>query len=248
MNFHRYSKATLLGVLFLVLGAANVHASITALSIRVYLQGAYQDGNMRAQLNNSGKQLLNMQFLSTGTNSLRMLAGATVPANAVDLVTVDVRAVINPKANVASKSGWLLSDGTVVEMNQPSSPLLFDVPRDAYYIVVNHRNHLSIMSARAITLGDETASVDFTQAGQVSKNSAQVQVRGKVVMVAGDVNHVAEAFEINALDVYSVQEAMQESPNGYVDADVTLDGVVNNDDLQLVNNNNSELYHSVLKP
>ncbi len=50
----------------------------------------------------------------------------------------------------SQRAGLLKSDGTIVDLDG-ESPLRFNVPPGDYYIKVEHRNHLSVMSATAIT-------------------------------------------------------------------------------------------------
>ena len=50
-----------------------------------------------------------------------------------------------------SQSAFLLEDGSIVSADDLTS-LKFTVTPASYYVVVEHRNHLSVMSNGAITL------------------------------------------------------------------------------------------------
>ena len=65
---------------------------------------------------------------------------------------VELRTGTASGTKVATRAGFLKSDGTIVDTNG-TSPLQFaGLGEGNYYVVVRHRNHLAIMSASAISL------------------------------------------------------------------------------------------------
>ena len=108
----------------------------------------------------------------------------------VDWVEVQIRVVANtvtdaptePTDAVTSykKAAWLLSDGSVVDVdsdialinddtNDPeltiptgTDGLTFDAATQNLYVLITHRNHLPIMSASAVTEDAGVYDYDFT--------------------------------------------------------------------------------------
>ncbi|MGH1386812.1 hypothetical protein [Kordia sp.] len=84
----------------------------------------------------------------------------------VDWIWVELRDANSSATVIAGQSGILQRDGDIVATDDDLvTPLTFEnVPAGDYYIVIKHRNHLSIMSATAITLKQVSTTIDFTDA------------------------------------------------------------------------------------
>jgi Leucine-rich repeat (LRR) protein len=114
----------------------------------------------------------------------------------VDWIWIELRDANDPTIVVAGQSAVLQRDGDVVATSiDLITPLTFlGVSHGNYYIAVKHRNHLGIMSASAITLNDQTTTIDFTDANnQITfGNNAQTTLgmpADIVAMWAGNVNN-----------------------------------------------------------
>ncbi len=112
-----------------------------------------------------------------------------LPATMVDWVLVELRASTDG-ATVASAVGCLLSDGSVTDTTG-SNGLTFEGLESSsnYYIVVKHRNHLSLMSAVAVTIDEanSTDEYDFTVSGHAYNASlALKQIGSDYATFAGD--------------------------------------------------------------
>jgi len=76
----------------------------------------------------------------------------------VDWIFVELRSKDNYHIAIASRSGLLQRDGDIVDVDGVS-PLQFQgVLADSFYVVVDHRLHLSVMSQKVAALSD----IDFT--------------------------------------------------------------------------------------
>ncbi len=164
----------------------------------------------------------------TGTESV-----AAMPANVVDWVLVELRdattaANATLATRIARKAGLLLSNGNIVATNG-TSPLFFENGiSNNLFVVVHHRNHLSVLSANAVGLSGENYTYDFTTAsGQAYGASAQKQLAtGMWGMYCGDANgngtigtdDLVPAWKSNA------------GKTGYYPADLNFDRQVNNRD------------------
>lgn len=144
---------------------------------------------------------------------------------------------------IDSTSALLLSDGTVASIDGKKYISFDKLPGDAYYIVVKHRNHLSIMSAEAVSFTCGKAplaenSIDLTvkmenaldRAGASSSQAPLKQISGKCVMYAGEIVKGPRRITIN--DLKAVISAF--SNNGYTKEDLNFDCRVNGIDQKLV--------------
>jgi hypothetical protein len=166
------------------------------LNIKVFLQGAALNPNsgeenlMRDDLRVSGN------LPSTAPYEDKISCDPTVFNNVgtdaiVDWVWVELREQTNNTIIVDSRSALLQRDGDVVAVDG-ASPLVFSIPTGNYYVSVNHRNHLGIMSSNAIALTSLPTIVDFSN-GSVSTFGSNAQTAttlssNALAMWAGDVN------------------------------------------------------------
>ena len=87
---------------------------------------------------------------------------SSIPSNVVDWILVQLRSTDSGSA-VASKSAFLYKDGRVVNDDASSGVIELDAADGDYYIVIKHRNHLSVMSASKVSLNSSTSTLyDFT--------------------------------------------------------------------------------------
>lgn len=145
---------------------------------------------------------------------------------------------------VDSTSALLLSDGTVCSVKGEKYVSFNHLKDDKYYVVIKHRNHVPVMSAKMVTFtsGTVTATnmIDFTQkmenaydnAGVTSKQPPLKMVNGKCLMYAGDLN--GDAL-INVKD--AVIAKINVNKIGYDIGDVSLDARVTVADKNMVKAN-----------
>lgn len=75
----------------------------------------------------------------------------SIPGDIVDWLLIELRETENGPA-IDSKSALLHKDGRIVADDGISSTIKFNADPGNYFIVIKHRNHLSIMSSVAVTL------------------------------------------------------------------------------------------------
>jgi hypothetical protein len=78
----------------------------------------------------------------------------------VDWVWVALRDEANSSMVIDATSALLQADGDIVGVDGVS-PVSFEISAKDYFVSVNHRNHLGIMTANAIALSSSVAVVDF---------------------------------------------------------------------------------------
>ena len=120
--------------------------------VNVFLQGDYDSntGDMRVDIHSS------IPFTSPYSEDVRSVS--TIPQNIVDWVLVQLKTTANGSA-VASKSAFLRNDGKIVADDGITEYIEMDAAAGSYYIVVKHRNHLSVMSTNAVSLNNIQSNV-----------------------------------------------------------------------------------------
>ena len=142
-------------------------------------------------------------------------------AAVVDWVLVSFRTTTNASSTFAKAASLLLSDANIVFPH--GSPIRSSHP-DSFYILVEHRNHVGILTPTAVNVNNNIASYDFTgsSAGQKSMN-------GVWAMYAGEILQDGVGYDINGND-----KAYWAPENGnfsiYLNSDINLDGDVNGSD------------------
>ncbi len=147
----------------------------------------------------------------------------------VDWVWVTLRDKNDYKTILSSQSALLQADGDIVDTDG-TSELVIDLPIDSYYIAVNHRNHLGIMSATTYAL-NTTGVTMVNLSNSLSSiygtaNSVIDMGNGIYAMISGDFD---ENGQIQNTDANSVIQLLGVS--GYYKADVNMNGQVQNSDV-----------------
>ena len=157
----------------------------TALGVKVYLHGPLNGTLMNDNLRTLAAFPTTSPYGGgeTTTPSVLALSG---PDAIVDWVQVQVRSSIGTVTS--SKTGLLQRDGDIVAVDGVS-PLEFSVSNGNYYINVNHRNHIGVMTATSIPLvNGVTTPIDFRSSSTPTLGiNAQYTVSSTVrAMYAGD--------------------------------------------------------------
>lgn len=165
-------------------------------------------------------------------------AGFTYPADVVDWVLVSLRGNSQTALAVFRAAALLHRDGRITFVN----PCL-TVPSGTYFVVIEHRNHLGVMSAAAVPVINDVLNYDFsTQQSFVTNDPptfGQTQINGKYLLYAADgrKDTYRENFDINASD-----SQLWKTQSGiflhYLPGDFNLDADVNADDNVLWKRNN----------
>ena len=171
-------------------------------TIKVFLEGSYQTttSTMKTVLNQRG--LLPGQTpigefgIATPQGQPYKLApwnyagteGDTVTiylATVVDWVLISLRTDSTASTNIFRVAGWLHTDGTV-SFTAPC----FNISNGSYFILVEHRNHIGVLSPNKVTVASGVLSYDFTTMDsyiRVNPPSFGQRLKGsKWVMHAGD--------------------------------------------------------------
>jgi hypothetical protein len=130
---------------------------------------------------------------------------------------------------ISRQAGILLADGSIVGKDGISNLEFYNTIKHELFIVVQHRNHLSVLSAFPAIAVSQYLSYDFTVSAEQVYNSSSGYVEltsGIWGMVAGDAN---QDKQINDLDMTTYWES-QVGLKGYLSTDYNLDNQANNMD------------------
>ena len=154
---------------------------------------------------------------------------SSIPSNIVDWVLVELRTSTTATSSVAEKAAFIKGDGTIVDLDG-TSPLTFSsLPSASYYIVIKHRNHLSIMSAQPIPLSQNPVAYDFTtdQTKAYGTNPMADLGNGHFGMYSGDGDANGGVSSTDRNNIWRIQNGNI----GYLPGDYDLSGGANSADL-----------------
>ena len=176
--------------------------SLVNFTIKVLLEGSYQTatGVMQTTLNQRGLlpgqtpigqfgvatpqgqpyKIAPWNYLGTEGDTI-----TTYPSTVVDWVLISLRTDSTSPTNIFRVAGWLHSNGTV-SFTTPC----FSINNGSYFILVEHRNHIGVLSPNKITVVGGILSYDFTVNDsyiRINPPSFGQKLKGlKWVMHAGD--------------------------------------------------------------
>ena len=237
--------------------AVNIIPSLKV-DVKVFLEGSYVDGTNLMTTGLLGTGDLNAQYAFGGSGGgylpfLNMNVGQPIPANAVDVIQLELRTGGNPQNIEDTLYAWLINDGSVRDFAtglQNYAEECTTTPSGNYHVAVKHRNHLTMMSNTAVPIDNNPPATpyDFT----LSFNAIFGATVGMGIKQSADANFLmigGNAFdtwqEINADDLNLVtQEAKGAMSSGYRLDDIDLSGTTNMTDWTKTSLNNDELYFS----
>jgi Bacterial Ig domain/Bacterial cadherin-like domain len=159
-------------------------------------------------------------------------------ADIVDWVLVSLRSDSLSIASVLKVAGLLHADGSVTFVNP-----CFTIPNGSYYVLVEHRNHMGVMSDKKVTVTSGTLTYDFTTKDSYAQNNpptyGQKVKGGKYVMYAAEHKKALQNdnFDINAADS-NLWKGQSGIFDRYMSGDYNFDADVNNADNTLWKINN----------
>jgi hypothetical protein len=206
---------------------------------KVFFEGPFSVDKMNTVLNQNG-HLPNSQPYSvspwnySGNESVPQNFFASNP-NIVDWVLLELRTGILPSTRVAEQACFVLNDGSLVGLDGSAAPY-FEQATNDYYIVITHRNHLSIMNALPYPISKTSAEYDFTDSQSKAYGSgAMTEVAtGVFAMYAADANSDGN---ITGTDFNIFNPDFRSAASGYLNTDFNLDGSVTGTDFNLFNPN-----------
>lgn len=216
------------------------HQGEVLLSVRinpiVFLQGAGVSPNtgeeslMRDDLRVAAIVPTTSPYADAATCNASVFTPTGVDA-IVDWVWVELRDGLDNTTVVSSQSALLQRDGDIVAKDG-ISPIDFSVADGDYYVVINHRNHLGVMTNSTVALSSVATSLDFTAntAYALGGNLAVMQLaNGEYAMYGGDYNGDKQVLNTDIQSVVPLAGLP-----GYTPADSDMNGQILNTDIQLI--------------
>ncbi|MBD2699171.1 hypothetical protein IC229_00885 [Spirosoma sp. BT702] len=230
-----------------------VQTACVTLNLKVLLEGPYNSstGLMNTTLNQRG--------LLPGQTPIGNFAVATPPgqpynvapwnytgtevqntyaADIVDWVLVSLRTDSLTTQSVFKAAGLLHNDGKITFVKP-----CFTIPAGSYFAVIEHRNHMGVMSSRKVNVTNNSFTFDFTQQDSYvitdPPSFGQILIDGKWMMYGGDGKKdiYTDNFDINFFD-----SSLWKEESGIFDqyryGDFNMDADVNFSDSVLWNKNN----------
>ena len=218
---------------------------IVSVSPKVYLQGplfsAVDTGLMNDNLRQNGSLPTTSPYgdaLTVNTNVFNDggSSGSGVSSDdIIDWVWVELRDEASSSTIVNSRSALLQRDGDVVALDGVSS-LPIDGVNGNYFVAVNHRNHLGIMSLNPIALNVISTPIDLSSGTDSVLGGANAVVEvstGIFAMYGGDFdgNEQVQNFDLSAT-------VLLLGGSGYSEADFNMNNQIQNTDINNIINPN----------
>lgn len=196
--------------------------SEASFALNVMLEGPFNSGSMTTTLNTNGALPAAQPYSSSSAES-----SSGIPATAVDWIEVELRTGTASGTKVGSRAAFVLSNGSVVDKDGNTLTIPSADGSD-YYIVIYHRNHLSIMSSGAVSISSGTYTHNFTTGqGQAIGSAPMIEVSsGVFAMYSGDVdaNGTVDGMD---LTTWRSQNGAEYDYTNNGKSDLNLDGVIN---------------------
>jgi len=215
----------------------SVNDNSFQLVLKVFLEGAYENGEMSTTLKDKGLIPVTQPYSGSpwfydGTESM-----SSIPENAVDWVLVEMRETQGDASTatsdkmIARQAGLLMKDGSIKHIDDCGiGNLRFsDSYSDNLYVVIYHRNHIAVISASPLIFFNGNSNYNFTigESKALGGSSGHKEIApGVWGLVAGDSN--ADGV-INALDKQNSLDPSSGS-SGYSTADLSFDSQIDNRD------------------
>ncbi len=200
---------------------------------KIYLEGPFSGSTMSTALRTGNfiplTQPYNIApFTYAGTENV-----VSIPANVVDWVLLELRTGTGSASRVARRAAFIRNDGVIVDLNGTSPVSFPTAPIGNYFIVIHHRNHLSVMTPSAVALSQSSLLYDFsTGLAQYFGGNAKALGGGRFGMYGGD--YSSDGF-LDAADFIGPDNDVFLS--GYRKSDLNLDGFVDVSDFVFPDNN-----------
>lgn len=218
--------------------SAAINISLSVVNTKIFLEGPYSSGTMSTDLNGAGYLPTLQPYSATPWNyssyeSVDTNFFSTHPS-IIDWVLIQLRTGTLASTTIATRAALLKNDGTIVDLNG-IDPVTFFVPTNVeYYIVVKHRNHLSLISSISVPLSISTPLYNFTTGQNKAYGLNPMKELGVGIfgLFTADTDG---SGTVNAADRSNSWN--QRNLSGYFGEDVNLSGTVNASDRSIIWNN-----------
>ncbi len=207
----------------------------TNLDLKVFLEGPFYGSTMNNDLNTQGIIPLSQPYNVSPWNYNGGESVGSIPNNnIIDWVLVEIRDASNPAlANVNTiteyAAAFVLNNGSILGLDGSSSLTLHEQVSKNMFVIIHHRNHLSVLSAGSPGVSGSNYQYDFSSDfGQAYGGlSAQKELStGIYGLIEGDGNADGMIDSSDKTSVWSIIAGKR----GYEAGDYNMDGQINNRD------------------
>ncbi len=214
----------------------NVKLKNIPIAMKVFLEGAYSDGNMRTDLSNTipltepfaGLSNFIHQNGGGGESTTRNI----ITNNAiVDWVFIELTSPTTPSV-IYTRSALLKSNGSIVDVDGVSVLRFPELIEGDYTVTIKHRNHLKIKTNTTISLKTSGNTLDFTNNTLPITGALKTVTTGVYALYAGDVNADGTINAADRSNAWNVRNS-----TGYNQNDCSMNGIVDATDRSMTWNN-----------
>jgi hypothetical protein len=203
------------------------------LDLKVYLEGPFNGSGMNTDLTSSTNFPTIHPYNASPWNYNGTESITEIPTGTVDWILIELRDASSASSALSStmiarKAAFLMSDGHIRSLDGTSNQQFINLTiQQDLFVVIHHRNHLSIMSADPLTESGGVFSYDFTNSSDQAYNSGQKDLgSGNFGMVAADGDADGTIDNDDHYPVWTNGAAQW----GYLPGDYNLDSQVDNKD------------------
>jgi len=216
----------------------NILHDDIVLDMKVFLEGPFNGTGMNIGLTNNPELVegfpLSQPYNKSPWNYSGTESVASIPNDVVDWVLVELRDAANAASAtsgsvVVQKAAFLLTDGSIVDLDGDSNLLFTNDISQQLFVVIYHRNHIAVMSnypvvgVGGIYTYDFSSGQDQAYGGSTGHKEITAGIWG---MVCGDGDSNNDIDTLDKTNVWMIQAGLE----GYLESDYNMDGNVNNID------------------
>jgi hypothetical protein len=199
------------------------YASTVKLSPKAFFEGAYSTALHAMRTDLTTLMPLTQPYTVAPWGFAGRERVNAIPSSSVDWILIELRTSTAASSQAGRRAALMRSDGTIVDTDGTSSVSFDLMSSGSYYIVLSHRNHLSIMTSTAQSLSNTPLAYDFTSSqsqafGTLPMNQLEAGVFG---MVSGDAN---ASTVISTADANAVFTSL--STTSYSSLDINMSGII----------------------
>lgn len=217
-------------IIFLILFASFLSVSSFAqdsaeirLNLKIFLQGPFHGNKMNADLESKNLIPLHQPYNTLPWSYKGNETVEIIPDGVVDWILVELSKAPDETSVTNRQACFLNTNGYVIDINNREGITLNVHKNEKYYIIVHHRNHLSVISAIPLILSGNV-SYDFTESDASAYGVSSLVELGDGIygVPTGDCDGNGI---INSMDFKAIAENIFDK--GYNNCDLDMNGVVN---------------------
>ncbi|HVO72963.1 MAG TPA: hypothetical protein VMT35_03005, partial [Ignavibacteriaceae bacterium] len=205
---------------------------IHKLALKFFLEGPFRNGKMETNLRKLNLLPKTQPYNKTPWNYHGSEYTDSLPADVVDWVLVELRSGIPDSTTKYRRTAFVKNDGTLLDPDGNAYLTMTNLQSGNYYVVVKHRNHLTVMSSEPVRLAPDSLSFyDFSSSqNKAYGNAPEADLGGNIFGIySGDGNGSGEINDNDYKDVWKPENGSM----GYEAGDYDLNGGVNISDKNL---------------